>query len=389
MKRDGFTDASPGALRSIGAGELAFLPNPLPPPRLALESVMTELGEAMQAIGRLQGRGKDLPNPYLLIHPLRQSEALASSRMEGTIADPQDLAVAATLPQSEAPDASRDDGSTKEVLNYRIALDEAMGMLSDMPVTHSMIRGIHKRLLSGLSVARGANKSPGEYRKEQCHIGYEKNIRFTPPPALEAELAMNDLVQYIREENSSIPPLIDAALIHYQFEVIHPFADGNGRVGRILIPVFLATRGVLDKELPLFYPSMVFEKHRQEYLDRLLEVSHSGDWSGWIGFFLRVAQESCRETLLLVERIFALLEEYKQRLDGKRQMQNSIRLAEHLFQEPAVSIPRVADLCGVTYPSARRIVEHLAAAGILQELPHSRPKLFLAPEIIRLASTAL
>lgn len=382
MKPDGFGASSPGKIIAIREDDYAFLPEPLPPQGLSLESVMVEMGEAMQSIGRLQGRGKDLPNPGLLIRPLRESEALASSRMEGTIAEPRDLALAAIKKQPEKEGADGDDA--QEVLNYRHALDAAAGALTEQPITHSMIRGVHRQLLSGLSAARGADKSPGEYRRKQCHIGYDKIIRFTPPPALEAEAALDELVGYVRRESSAVPALIDAALIHYQFEAIHPFNDGNGRVGRILIPLFLAMRGVLDPEMILFYPSVTLERRRQEYLDRLLAVSRDGDWLGWIRFFLEVTRESCAETLERIERIFALLEEYRGRLAGKGRSQNLIKLAEHLFSHPAVSIPLVAELCAVGYPAAQRIVERLARVGILEEISEGRPRLFVAPEVLDL-----
>lgn len=381
MKPDGFGASSPGEIIAIPGNDYAFLPEPLPPAELPLESVMVEMGEAMQSIGRLQGRGKDLPNPDLLIRPLRESEALASSRMEGTIAEPRDLAKAAAQTNPRKVDAGDD---IREILNYGTALRDAMSSLSDMPITHSMIRGVHERLLSGLSAARGANKFPGEYRNDQRHISYDKIIRFTPPPAPEAKSALDELVDYIRAPALGMPPLIDAALIHYQFEAIHPFRDGNGRVGRILIPVFLAANGVLEKELPLFYPSVVLEKHRQEYLDRLLAVSRDGDWLGWIRFFLEVTQETCAETLERIERIFALLEEYKGQLAGKSRSQNPIILVEHLFQEPVVTIADAAKLCQVTYHSARDLVAHLMEVGILEEFPGERPRLFFAPGIIDL-----
>ena len=382
MKKDGFGAASPGRLLGIGDGAFAFLPQPLPPEGLSLEPVMVEMSEAMQVIGRLQGRGTDLPNPDLLIRPLHRSEALASSRMEGTIADPKELALTAAKAKPEPAEGSGDD--IREVLNYGVALHEALFALAEMPITHSMIRGIHKRLLSGLSAARGARKDPGEYRRRQCHIGYENEIRFTPPPALEAEAAMDELVGYVRRQDAAIPALVDAALVHYQFEAIHPFADGNGRVGRILIPIFLAARGVLERERPLFYPSVVLERRRQEYIDRLLGVSRDGDWLGWIRFFLQVAKQGCEETLEKSERIFALLEEYKRRLADRGRSQNPVKLAESLFRQPVVSIPEVAELCQVTYPSARGLVERMMQAGILKEFPDERPRRFFAEEVIAL-----
>ena len=383
MKPDGFGASSPGKIIAIREGDYAFLPEPLPPPGLSLESVMVEMGAAMQSIGRLQGRGKDLPNPDLLIRRLRESEALASSRMEGTIAEPRDLAKAAAQAAPKKVDAGGGD-DIREILNYGAALRDAMFALQDMPITHSMIRGVHRQLLSGLSAARGADKSPGEYRRKQCHIGYDKIIRFTPPPALEAEAALDALVTYIRAETPHLPPLIKIALIHYQFEAIHPFNDGNGRVGRILIPVFLAANGVLERELPLFYPSVVLEKRRQEYLDRLLAVSRDGDWLGWIRFFLEVTRESCVEALERAERIFTLLEEHKGRLADKGRSQNLVKLAEHLFQQPVVKISDVEELCDITYPAAQQIVERLVKAGILEEFPGERPRLFVAPEVLDL-----
>ncbi|MCY4032624.1 MAG: Fic family protein [Hyphomicrobiales bacterium] len=384
MKKSGFSASSPGSLVEIGKDEVAFIPNPLPPEASSLDSIIMELEKAIQSIGLLQGRGKDLPNPSLLIQPLRTSEALASSRIEGTIADPQELAVAASQAQEEKTGFIDDD--ILEVLNYRHAMDNAINMLPDMPISDLMIRGIHKQLLNGLSEARGAHKNPGEYRKKQCHIGYDKEIRFTPPPALEVKPAMAHLVEYINQKKPSAASLVDAALIHYQFETIHPFDDGNGRVGRILIPIYLAARGVLERESPLFYPSVAIERRRQEYIDRLLEVSRSGDWIGWIRFFLQITWETCEDTLVRVEGIFSLLEKYKTQFSGKGHTRLPAELAEYLFEKPVVSIGSVKKEFEVTYPTAKRMIERLVEVKILQEFPHRRkPKLFYAPDIIALS----
>ena len=381
MKKDGFGAFSPGDLVEIGEDGVAFIPNSLPPEIPFLDSVMVELAEAMQAIGQLQGRGKNLPNPSLLIRPLHTSEALASLRIEGAIAEPQELAMAASRAQEQKNEFIDDD--ILEVLNYRRALGDVINMLPDMPISDSMIRGIHKQLLNGLSKARGARKNPGEYRKKQCHIGYDKMIRFTPPPAFEVQSLMSRLVEYMNKKDSSFAPLIDAALIHYQFEAIHSFNDGNGRVGRILIPVYLAARGVLDKDFLLFCPSIAIEKRRQDYIDGLLEVSRNGDWTGWIRFFLQITREACEETLVRVEKIFFLLEDYKKRLSGKGRF--PVELAECLFEGPVVSIGSVEKKFKVTYPTAKRIVERLVEAKVLQESSHhKRPRLFFAPDIIAL-----
>ncbi|MCY4048395.1 MAG: Fic family protein [Hyphomicrobiales bacterium] len=384
MKKEGFSDSSPGDLVEIGKDDVAFIPSPLPPEVFSSDSVAIELEKAIQSIGLLQGRGKDLPNLDLLIQPLHTLEALASSRIEGTVAEPQELAMAASQAQEKKIEFINDD--TLEVLNYQHALSNAINMLPDMPISDSMIRGIHTQLLNGLSEARGARKNPGEYRKKQCHIVYDKEIRFTPPPVLEVKPAMAHLVEYINREKPFAASLIDAALIHYQFETIHPFDDGNGRVGRILIPIYLITRGMLKKERPLFYPSVAIERRRQEYIDRLLEVSRSGDWMGWIRFFLQITQETCEETLARVEKIFSLLERYKTQFSGKGQTRLPAELAEYLFERPVVSIGIVERKFKVTYPTAKRMVERLVAAKILQEFPLRRkPKLFYAPDIIALS----
>ena len=280
MRESDFTDASPGYL--IAAQTLdgsycpAFVPDPLPPELTWSQTTVGLLSQADQALGRLNGRAASMPNPYLLIRPLTTREAVASSSIEGTISDFPD--VYQFQFDGMAPD--RDDA--EEVDNHVRAMQLGLERLQQLPMSLRLIRDVHRELMSG---ARGGNRRPGEFRNGQVVIGGRRGIqyaRYVPPPPDEMTAALYALEEFIASDRS-MPLLVQAALVHYQFEAIHPFEDGNGRTGRVLITLLLCEREYLQH--PWLYLSDYFAKYRQEYVDLLLAVSLRGEWDAWLQFF--------------------------------------------------------------------------------------------------------
>lgn len=360
-------------------GQPAFVPHPLPP-RFDLAEVTGGLAAAAQALGELNGIGRTLDNPYLLITPLQAQEALTSSSMEGTYTTLDDL----MLFEAGLDDDERLAPDTREVRNYAVALREAIASLDRLPLCLRSISDTHMRLLGGLKSERGGSAAPGQLRDGQNWIGARtiENARFVPPPASEAREALFQLEKYIqREDKTALPDLIDAAIVHYQFETIHPFADGNGRVGRILIPILLIERGVLKR--PLLYLSPYFEANKGTYIDLMFEVSRSGDWVSWIRFFLQGIEESAIRATLTADRLFALRADYRARLQKAGRSALLLAIVDQLFASPVFTIPALATHLKVTYRAAQKNVETVMAAGIIEEVERtSHPKYFAARELL-------
>jgi Fic family protein len=378
MKKEHFANSPAGSLVPTERGQWAFVPNDLPPADLDLGVLAVSLGEAARLLGELNGVGRTLPDPYLLIRPLQVREALTSSSMEGTYTTIDDLLL---LEAGGAGRARPTD--TLEVYNYRSALSQAIDSLADTPLSLRTLRNAHRTLLQGVSRHRGATVRAGEFKEHQNFIGaYEiENARFIPPPKAQTLVALDRLEKYFhRDERNGIPDLIDAALIHYQFEAIHPFSDGNGRVGRMLIPLHLFARGVIRQ--PILYLSPVFEQRKDEYIDLLYGISRTGAWSKWIAFFLDVVAASCRDAIRTADELLALQRDYRSRLSQAGRSANLITITDFLFRSQAVTIPRVAEHLGVQYRSAQLNIEALVGVGILEEVPNtSNPKFFIAREI--------
>jgi Fic family protein len=298
--------------------------------------------------------------------------------MEGTYTTIDDLLL---LEAGEAEHNRTAD--TREVFNYRRALSNAIESLNGVPLSLRTLREAHRTLLSGVAPHRGANAQAGEFKQHQNFIGaYEiENARFIPPPRQEALAALDKLEKYIqREDRLGIPDLIDSALIHYQFEAIHPFADGNGRVGRMLITLHLFMRRAIRQ--PILYLSPVFERRKDEYIDRLYNVSRHGAWNEWVSFFLDVVAEACRKAIDTTDSLLALQKDFRNRLRSAGRSANLITICDQLFRSPIVTIPRIADNLKVQYRSAQLNVESLVRVGILKEIAGtSNPKFFIAPEI--------
>lgn len=377
-----FTNSPSGRLIRIPEGVDAFIPNPLPPDELDLHDLALPLSEAASALGELVGIGRQLSNPYVLIRPLQRREAVSSSSIEGTHTTLSELFLleAGLEEQVGSPD-------TKEVLNYVKSLENSLTSLEQIPICSRMIRQVHNDLMQDVSKARGRDVTPGEFKYVQNFIGQSRDIRVArfvpPPPNMTADLIAG-LERFINGEGAAgIPPLIMAALVHYQFETIHPFPDGNGRVGRVLIPLTLKSRGALPQ--PLLYISPFLEEHRETYIEYLFAVSADGNWQRWIEFFLRIITITCTDTINLIRSLKDLHTEYNNRTQQARASALLPKLVEHLFEQPLLTTPMAQAVLGVTYRAAQGNIDKLVEAGILTEIPRAkRPKIYLATGVLDL-----
>jgi len=380
MRADDFTSEAPGRLVPTLAQQRAFVPNPLPP-QIDMNDIAVAMAEAMQAIGELKGACRRLQNPFILVRPLQRREALTSSAMEGTFTTEDELALA------EAGLTRENDDDTREVHNYMRALDRAMKLLEELPICHRLLKTAHEILLSGLSATRGAQKRPGQYKAEQNWIGGRtiEAARFVPPPPLETQQCMDALEAYINREAGGLPtPITDLALVHYQLETIHPFADGNGRVGRMLISVMATKSGLL--EMPVLYISPVLERDKDAYIDLMFAVSARGEWAPWLNFFFRKICEACHETIATIDRLIALQADYRQATGSSIRSGTAMNLVDALFVTPVITVNSAAELMGVTYAAAKKTIDKLVDLQIIREVPGHYPKTFIAAGILRAAS---
>ena len=379
MDKNGFSGVCSGQLVSTIGGRKAFVPDPLPPQKIDLNSILPILSRATQAVGELKGIGRTIPNPMLLVRPLQRREAVSSSGMEGTYTTLSDLFLFEA--GASAPDRQADN---REVLNYVRALEGAIIDLDTLPISARLIRRAHGTLLSGLSNTRGAQVEAGEFKRDQNWIGGSGSIetaRFIPAPPQATPDAIDTLMKFInRADRDDASPLIDVALAHYQFEAIHPFGDGNGRVGRMLIALMLAERGVLPQ--PLLYVSPWLERHKTFYIDLMFEVSQTGNWIPWIHFFLRAVAESAEETIRVVQRIQDLHKEYRDRFQTARRSALMLRIIDLAFERPVMSVSDIAQALGVTYAGASNNVKELVKAGVADEVPWAYPKLIRFPGVM-------
>lgn len=343
-------------------GYKAFIPNPLPPePIIKLNEELTQkLLRANFLTARLDGLGFTLPNTDLFISMYVKKEALLSSQIEGTQASLENLF------EFESGMQIDNLNDVEQVVNYIKALNYGIKRLETFPMSLRLIKEIHSLVLHE---ARGQNKNPGEFKKTQNWIGSVNsnlnNAIFVPPPADESLKAMGDLENYFYSD-SKLPELINCALIHYQFETIHPFLDGNGRVGRLLITFYLYWKGVIER--PLLYLSYFFKKNRQEYYDRLMIVRNKGDYEQWINFFLDGVIETADIAINDIKKILEL-QANDQKLLWEKRISSPLVIMIHnkLFYTPVVSIGDIQKLFDISYPTASNIVNQLIKIGILEE----------------------
>lgn len=372
MNPNDFRDPRAGRVVQAPGGYAAFVPAPLPPDLEYGSPLVLALSRADAALSELSGLGRQLPNPHLLIAPYVRHEAVLSSRIEGTRASLSDL----LLDEAE-PDRSM-DGDVQEVRNYVAALEHGLDRLRELPLSLRLVRELHERLMRGV---RGDQATPGEFRRSQNWIGPAGSTPATapyvppPPDALMGCLADWETFLHNRDR---FPDLIQCAVMHEQFEAIHPFLDGNGRVGRLLITLFLVERGRLSQ--PLLYLSDYIEAHRHEYYDRLQRVRTEGDWPGWLRFFLSGVEETARSAVRQATRLMDLREAYRGRLSRKP---NALRLLDELFVNPYLTAARATQVLEVSDPTARQAIGLLQEEGLLEEVTgRSWRRIYLARPIL-------
>ncbi len=356
-------------------GQSAFVPGSLPDELQLNPQLVMLLDQASRSVAMLAGVGETIPNPHLLIRPFLRREATLSSKIEGTEASLTDVL------EFEARGRYRGSGhdDTDEVLNYVIALERGIDRLDSLPISYRLVRELHEILMSGV---RGQDKRPGEFRTGQVWIGPPgssiRNARFVPPPpALLRDLFL-DWEGFVND-SLNLPPLVRCAMMHYQFEAIHPFTDGNGRIGRLLITLFLKATGVLTT--PLLYLSAYFERDRQRYYDELLNVSATGDWERWLSYFLEGAHRESQDALVRIRRLRDLQDEWRELLLEQGGAVSGLRLLEELFARPVLAVSDASSVLEMTDPGARGVLNRLVEAGILTRID-TWPVLYIARRLI-------
>ena len=354
---------------SHGETVRAFVPHPLPPadPPLVIEGVLAELHDAaLAAIGRLRVAGAMVPDPGWFLYGFVRKEAVLSSQIEGTQATLRDVATFEATSTADGP------ADVAEVCNYVDALNQARAAIADsrgLPLSMRLICDTHRILMRG---ARGAEKIPGEMRRSQNWIGGSRpgNSLFVPPPPEEVASALAALERWIHADDP-LPPLARAGLAHVQFETIHPFLDGNGRIGRMIIGLLVEHWNLLDQ--PILYLSIAFKRRQGEYYARLEAVRAEGDWEGWTSFFLECVAAAADDGVAVAQAIHALVARDRARIVGHpRATVAAIQLLERLPSTPVLTVPRATGLLGITAPTARKAIELLEDLDVLRETTGKR-----------------
>lgn len=376
MDADQFGDRSPGRLIRIDkpGARWAFLPDPLPPDWVWPDRLWPMLMEAREQLKLLEGVTTTLDSPNLLLRPLQKREAIKSSTIEGTFATAEEMLLFELQPRyptSEADPAN----AWREVHNYSLAM--RAWETQDLPISLRLLRVLHSVLMDGV---RGGDKTPGKFRDDFRQIGMP--ARFVPPPPTEVPRCLDELERYAHKKQP-LDPLVKAFLMHYQFEAIRPFRDGNGRVGRLLLAIMICQGCGLSR--PWLYLSAYFQRHKNRYMDSLYRISTEGAWEPWIEFCLRGTIEQAHDAVSRCRGLLAARRDYHRQIQAKG---GSLRLAaivDRLCDFPVIQISTMARDLEVTYPTARADIDKLLAMGILIEMSGSRPKTFLAERIVQIS----
>lgn len=383
MKETDFKVGKSGRLVRIPEGVVAFVPDPLPPKTLLPSWELTRLNsEADRALSELSGQARLLPNVHLLSGTFRRREAVLSSRIEGTYTTMQELFLF-----EAGADVDDDESDVREVWNYVSALEHGLQGLEKLPVCNRLIKEIHGKLMTGV---RGGDKTPGEFRTQQNYIGSKPTTKlreasYVPPPVTEMLQCMGALENFING-HCPMPPLIREALIHYQFEAIHPFQDGNGRVGRLLFSLGLCAEKIVDH--PLLYISEYIEKRKDEYYELLFAVSAEGAWQPWVEFFLKAVIEQAKDAQTRARQLHDLMQDHRDRLVKIRASANTFPVLERLFYVPVISSSQATKIIGGEVKTGLRAIQKLQEAGILREIKtdRQRNKIYIAEEIHNVAT---
>jgi Fic family protein len=357
-------------------GYAAFVPKPLPPELTFDAELMLALSRADAALSELSGIGRHLPNPHLLIAPYVRREAVLSSRIEGTRASLSDV----LLDELQGDTPHEEEADVREVRNYVTALQYGRERLQSLPLSLRLVKELHAKLMQGV---RGERATPGEFRHSQNWIGpagsTPANAPYVPPPPPEMTAALGAWEKFLHHREK-LPDLIQCALIHEQFEAIHPFLDGNGRVGRLLVTLFLIERGRLSQ--PLLYLSAYIEAHRQDYYDLLQRVRTRGEWKAWLLYFLAGVQATAHDAVTRTSQLMDLRETHRQQLRDKAK---ALMLLDELFVNPFITVAKAAKLLKVSNPTARQAVSFLQKDGMLEEVSGRKwGQLYLSRPILQI-----
>jgi Fic family protein len=378
MKPGDFHSSKSGRATRTKNGYWTFIPAPLPPALDWTPTLITALSDAERELARLTTLAGNFPFPRLLIQPFMRREAVLSSRIEGTRASLVDL----YNYESAQLTFLEPEEDVREVHNYVLALDYGLKRLETLPVSLRLIRELHAKLLEGV---RGGQLTPGEFRKTQNWIGPAgstiETATYVPPPVDEMRAALGTLEKFIHAD-TGLPALVRAGLIHYQFEAIHPFLDGNGRVGRLLMVLLLREWEILPQ--PILNLSAYFERYRQEYYDHLLAVSQRGKWEEWLRFFLRGVTTQAQDGAFRMTRLQGIRTKYETLVQADRNAQRMSVVIDFIFSRPILTLRQLETALDMPYMAAKRYVDKLVEAGVLSETTgYARNRVFMAHEIFQ------
>jgi Fic family protein len=378
MKATVFSKKSPGKVVKTLRGYDAYIPNPLPPELEWSDGLLSRLASAERSISRLEVVGQSFPVPHVLARPFARKEAVQSSQIEGTQTTFQSL----LRYEAQRLSSLRKEQDAHEVQNYVKALDHGLERIHTLPISMRLIREMHAILMKGV---RGELLTPGEIRRSQNWIGRPgatlENARYVPPPVDKMQDCLAALEKYIHTD-SELPALIRIGLIHYQFEAIHPFLDGNGRIGRLLITLLLTTWQILSQ--PLLYLSIFFEKNKTEYYDRLLAVSQKGKWENWLLFFLDGVQEQAEDGVIKIKALQKLREDYQEQFSKDRSRTRLLEMIDYLISTPISTISQAEKATeSGNYSVINGYFEKLVNYDIVEEITgKERNRIFQASEIL-------
>lgn len=365
-----------GQKRRCPEGYTAFIPNPLPPEINWTINLSRALSDADRLIGKLAGEGRQLPNPHLLMRPFIRREAVLSSRIEGTQATLGEL-----LAKEAGANVDRSPDELREVANYVVALEYGIKRLKTLPLSLRLVRELHEHLMKGV---RGGHATPGEFRRTQNWIGKPgstlTNASYIPPPPHELMNCLGEFEKFLHDK--TLPPLVQVALIHYQFEAIHPFLDGNGRVGRLLITLFLIERNVLPT--PLLYLSAFFEATRRDYYDMLTGIHEHCRWEDWLEYFFNGVARQSEDALSRAERINRKLSEWSKSIaDASSKTPSSV--LDMIAANPFITVKNAAKKLNVAFTTAQRAIDKLEKLKILKkESDAKRDRVYCAKDILNI-----
>lgn len=357
-----------------------WIPDELPLAALEPARLFSAAGRAIDALGRYDGLLRGMVNAEVMLSPLTTQEAVLSSRIEGTQATVGDV-LGSDAGEEFDPAKNAD---VEEVLNYRQAMREANLRLNDHPITLALVRSLHQMLMNGV---RGEDKEPGKFRTDQNWVGPKgcriEQANFVPPNPLIVLEHLETWERYIAGDD--LDPIIQAAVVHAQFEIIHPFKDGNGRIGRLLVPLFLFCKKRIHK--PMFYLSGYLESHRDEYYSRLRAITEKGEWNEWVIFFLNAITEQANANIEAATAIYALYEEMKLAVRDTTHSLHSAFIVDVLFQSPVFRIAQLQAGDTIPVASAHKVAQQLAEAKIIRQIRQGkgrRPSLYVFPRLLNL-----